>query len=1477
MSKLFIEKNGLKIPVSELELISLKEQLVLGNAERDLILRTSGKIKIQVGNKFYDLPITNVDYQGGDNGTVINGAKVIILDSVSNIDTLTYPGDGSFIFTKDTEGFYISNGNTYIKLNGSTDSINKIYLSFTEEQTLTGSEKYLLNLNTGGTIRSIEDVANFTTDDVYKDMLLFSSEQGKHYKLIDVYNPTLTESWEELYLSLSQGGVVKGDVYLDQSKLEINSSYIADYLPYETEDFDSLFIGDKNYLKGLGIWKTNNNIIFSTQEDNAFGYKFITKGGTANYLNPLSISNNNVGIGGEIDYGYTLNVTGTSMFNNKAYFNSGISSKYFTSGINGEGFDISIDSNGDYTLEIDKLLLRNDKSVQGNQFETKGLNGSFILNHSSTITRADLIETISVSIQGSKAGRYSTNTGTVMPLDDKTRWATINRIPLANLDLDGAVKVEELVELSFGIGDKTSTGSTVGYSTYTKLEDNTYSTITGQVVVDTISVYEIESNIDSTSYSVGDLLFYKQWDAEKRTASILFAEVVKVDASSFIVYCYNNGNLYENNILIKIGNKITQECFVELNSSDKNSPFIQVANNISSFNDLIENFYYTPFDNESSNDKENILLKKQQVRFKAGVLKDIVDSDLGLTADEQQGLYSDNAYIKGNFVGNRLMLGNTLVWNGSVLNLPGYVPNSRTLTINGTTYDLSADRNWTIETSGGTVTSVDMSVPTGFNIAGNPIIDAGTLALSFATGYSLPTIANQTNWSTAFSWGNHALAGYLTSFTESDPTVPSHVKSISTGDITNWNNKLSSFTETDPTVPTYAKSLTSFSVIKTDTDGLYYPLLTNPAGYLTSFTEADPTVPTYSKSLTDFSVIKSSTDNLYYPLSSNPAGYLTTFNESDPTVPSYVKAITSTNITNWNTAYGWGNHATAGYINLANNGLTKIGNTVGLGGVLNNPGVAINPNGQNFAIKNTTGVGSFLSLAGAGSAQIGVTNNTGFNTAYITVSPTFGILINDLASSIGATYSADYSATNTTNPRWIPDKAYVDSRAGVIPTLQQVTDAGFSTTNGIVASSVRAGASAGVTLTNTGLTFSINPYSGKLGQVSINANRNWDLPDLSGTIALTSQIVVTSLTTTGTSGAATLIGGVLNIPQYSGGAGGSVTSVGLTAPTGFSVSNTPITTAGNLALSFTSGYSLPTTVKQGQWDTAYGWGNHASAGYALLSGGNNFDGAQNVLGAVRSTDGVTFESMLSSQLVGGGSGPTQGVLKLSNRNTSLSNTMFRATLQPNTLMQADSFLILPLGSGTLALKTDIAVTSITTSGTSGPATLSAGVLNIPQYTTGSGGVNYPAINGMEISSNSEYRLGGDLTKDTMIVLKNYEFSINATSNGNSGLVRVLGNKASGIVTLQLGARSAAGVVSSLSFSNTEISLTDLNNAKGIVYDSDYSSNFTARSLVDKGFVNSMVTKNGSDLEFRVGGVLMMKLNSTGLYLKSGLEVYPNNF
>lgn len=67
----------------------------------------------------------------------------------------------------------------------------------------------------------------------------------------------------------------------------------------------------------------------------------------------------------------------------------------------------------------------------------------------------------------------------------------------------------------------------------------------------------------------------------------------------------------------------------------------------------------------------------------------------------------------------------------------------------------------------------------------------------------------------------------------------------------------------------------------------------------------------------------------------------------------------------------------------------------------------------------------------------------------------------------------------------------------------------------------------------------------------------------------------------------TIANGDGSITVSATGLGGTVTSVALSAPTGFSVSGSPITASGTLDLSFTTGYALPTTASQSNWDTAY--------------------------------------------------------------------------------------------------------------------------------------------------------------------------------------------------------------------------------------------------------------------------------------------------
>ena len=153
--------------------------------------------------------------------------------------------------------------------------------------------------------------------------------------------------------------------------------------------------------------------------------------------------------------------------------------------------------------------------------------------------------------------------------------------------------------------------------------------------------------------------------------------------------------------------------------------------------------------------------------------------------------------------------------------------------------------NWVNATASGsgTVTSVAMSVPTGLSVSGSPITSSGTLAVTFSAGYSIPTTANQTNWSTAYGWGNHASAGYLTS-------------------------------------ETYTGTVTSVAA-------------TVPTGFTVSGT----------------------------PVTSS--GTLAISFATGYSLP------TTANQTNWSTAYGWGNHASAGYLTSASSlDASKLSGTI---------------------------------------------------------------------------------------------------------------------------------------------------------------------------------------------------------------------------------------------------------------------------------------------------------------------------------------------------------------------------------------------------------------------------------------------------------------------------------------------------------------------------------------------------------------------
>lgn len=316
--------------------------------------------------------------------------------------------------------------------------------------------------------------------------------------------------------------------------------------------------------------------------------------------------------------------------------------------------------------------------------------------------------------------------------------------------------------------------------------------------------------------------------------------------------------------------------------------------------------------------------------------------------------------------------------------------NGQGLQFNGT--------NWVNSNAGsGTVTSVDMSVPTGLAVSGNPVTTSGTLAVTYATGYAIPTTAKQTEWDTAYT------------------------------DRNKWDG---------------------------GSTGLNASIGRTSLGLGTAATTA----------ATDYA--------------------------------------TAAQGTNADTAYGWGNHALAGYLT------------------------------------SETYTGTVSSVA--------MTVPTGLSVSGTPITS---------SGTLAVTLTSGYSIpTTSSQTNW--DTAYTD---------RLKWDGGSS---GLTASTGRT--SLGATTVGSNLFTLTDPSA--VTFVRLNADNTVS--------ALSASDFRTAI-------------GV--------GSSGTVTSVDMTVPTGLSVSGNPVTSSGTLAVTFSAGYSIPTTANQTNWSTAYGWGNHASAGYLTSS------------------------------------------------------------------------------------------------------------------------------------------------------------------------------------------------------------------------------------------------------------------------------------
>lgn len=219
--------------------------------------------------------------------------------------------------------------------------------------------------------------------------------------------------------------------------------------------------------------------------------------------------------------------------------------------------------------------------------------------------------------------------------------------------------------------------------------------------------------------------------------------------------------------------------------------------------------------------------------------------------------------------------------------------------------------NWNSKTSNvGTITGVKMN---GVSKGTSGIVDLGTVITEHQ---------NLDNYVTIVDLSSQA---YLTSFTETDPTVPTYVKNITETDITNWNSKTSNTGTITGitmngvskgtsgvvdlgTVITSHQSLDDYAT-KTYVGNKFSELVNSAPDTLNTLNELaaalgnDPNFATTVSTEIGTKVSRDELSGLGYVTQTtlSSQAYLQSFTETDPVfTASAAHSISSTDISNWN-------------------------------------------------------------------------------------------------------------------------------------------------------------------------------------------------------------------------------------------------------------------------------------------------------------------------------------------------------------------------------------------------------------------------------------------------------------------------------------------------------------------------------------------------------------------------------------------------
>ena len=542
------------------------------------------------------------------------------------------------------------------------------------------------------------------------------------------------------------------------------------------------------------------------------------------------------------------------------------------------------------------------------------------------------------------------------------------------------------------------------------------------------------------------------------------------------------------------------------------------------------------------------------------------------------------------------------IWSVVTAADTGAVPTTRTLTINGTSYDLSANRSWSV----GTVTSVDISLPTGLSVSGNPITTSGTLAVTFTAGYSIPTTAKQTEWDSAYT---NRITSLTTTGTSGAATLSSNTLNIPiyqaqgnyltglsgeatssgypTASVTLTNSAvigkvLTGLSITGGTIASTDSILTAFGKIQNQVNalvgGVMYqgtwnastntPTLTSSTGtkgyyYVVSVAGSTNLDGITDWKLGDWAIYNGASwekvDNTDAVVSVN--GYtgavvLTTSDVAEGTNLYFTNTRAQNAITLTTTGSSGASTYTSGTLNIPNYNLS------GLGGVPSTRTLTINGTAYDLSADRSWSVGTVTSVAALtiGTTGTDITSSVanGTTTPVITLNiPTAS------ATNRGALSSTDWSTFNAKEPAITAGTTSQYYRGD--KTFQTLNTTAVTEATNLYYTDARARLSLSFTAGS-------GAYNSTTGVITIPTNTN-QLTNGAAFITLTSLSAGTGISYNNTTGVITS-----TITQYTDALARASISETIT---GIDYNNT------TGVFSITSGYGIPTTTSQTNWDTAY--------------------------------------------------------------------------------------------------------------------------------------------------------------------------------------------------------------------------------------------------------------------------------------------------